>query len=321
MIFLLGAMTFVLSVGAVRGFLEVSKRRLVDHPTARSSHSRPTPTGGGFPVIVVFLIASGAALALHVVSRPSLWGPAALCVGLLGLVGLLDDLFDLPRSARYAVHLLVAATVVCWIGHPGPHAGWLGVAAFAAWVVFFTGLVNAVNFMDGIDAIVGGTGVVILSFFAWFTQEPLWILAGASYAGFLVFNVPPARLFMGDAGSTALGGLVSIAVLSEGTALNPCHLVVLVPLIGDSAYTIFRRLLRRENIFRAHHSHIYQRLLRADCSHGAISGGYIGATIALGMLAVSGSQIAGAFGVVTWMMAVVTLETFIATRRVPFTRA
>jgi UDP-N-acetylmuramyl pentapeptide phosphotransferase/UDP-N-acetylglucosamine-1-phosphate transferase len=311
---------FVLSVGAVRAFLEVSRRRLVDRPGARSSHERPTPTGGGFPAIVVFLAVAAVAVALDVVSGGPRWWAAALCAGTLGLLGLVDDAFDLPRSARYATHVLVATAIVHWVGHPGPRFGLGGAAASVAAVVFVTGLINAFNFMDGIDALVGSTGVLIVGFLAWVTHDPIWILLAACYCGFLVFNLPPARIFMGDAGSTALGGLVGVAVLSGRAALEPRHFLIFAPLIGDSAYTVVRRLLRRENILKAHHSHMYQRLLRAGHSHARISGSYAAATLALGAWAVWAGNGAAWVGVLGCIALAIALEIYLSRRGVPFRR-
>ena len=320
MIALLSGLALALSAASVRGFLAVSRRRFLDAPGARSSHVRPTPTGGGFPALAVFICVAGAGVLLGAVTGGPRWWAALLCAGVLALLGLVDDARGLPRFARYAVHALVAVAIVHWVGHPGPSAGPWAVWSYVASVVFVTGLINAFNFMDGIDALVGGTGVVIVTFLAWFTRDALWILLAATYSGFLVFNAPPARIFMGDAGSTALGGLVGVALLSGRTTLETRHLLILVPLIGDSSYTIVRRLIRRENIFKAHHSHIYQRLLRAGHTHGWISGWYAAATFALGLLVLSGNRSGVLVGAVACGLAVVPLEVHLARRGVPFTR-
>ena len=173
--------------------------------------------------------------------------------------------------------------------------------------------------MDGIDALVGGTGIVILSFLAVLIQDPLWFLLAASYAGFLVFNLPPARIFMGDAGSTVLGGLVAVALLSGRDHLGPRHLLLLGPLIGDSVYTIARRLLRGENVTRAHHSHLYQRLIRAGHSHARVSAGYLIATLAMGLLMALGGNAGAGVGAVTCAFMIVLIERHLSRRAVPFT--
>jgi UDP-N-acetylmuramyl pentapeptide phosphotransferase/UDP-N-acetylglucosamine-1-phosphate transferase len=318
---LLAIVAFVMSAGAVRAFLAVSRHRFVDRPGARSSHTQPTPTGGGFPALVVFLATTVVAVVLGAVSGgPRLWA-AALCAIALGLLGLIDDARDLPRSLRYGVHVLVAAAIVYWVGHPGASTGLPAMGAFVASVLVVTALINTFNFMDGIDALVGGTGVVIVAFLAALTHDPVWILLAASFSGFLVFNLPPARIFMGDAGSTTLGGLVGVAVLSGRASLELRHLVIFVPLIGDSVYTITQRLIHRENIFRSHHSHVYQRLLRAGHSHARISGCYGGATFALGLIAVCGNNRAALIGAIGCVVVLAAVEVHLARRRIPFTRA
>jgi Fuc2NAc and GlcNAc transferase len=316
----LSVLAFVSSVCAVRAFLEVSRRRLIDQPGARSSHTEPTPTGGGFPAIVVFLAVASLAVALGVVPGGPRWWATALCAGVLGLLGLIDDAFDIPRSARYATHVVVATAIVHWVGHPGPRYGvGAGAAALGA-VVFVTGLINAFNFMDGIDALVGGTGILIAAFVAWITHDPMWVLLAACYGGFLVFNIPPARIFMGDAGSTTLGGLVGVALLSGRAVLEPRHLLILAPLIGDSAYTFARRLARGENVVRAHHSHLYQRLLRAGHSHGRISGWYAAATLAFGAVAAWAGDRGALVAVFGCAAAIAGAELYLFRRGVSFTR-
>jgi UDP-N-acetylmuramyl pentapeptide phosphotransferase/UDP-N-acetylglucosamine-1-phosphate transferase len=318
---LLCAVAFALSAGAVYAFLLTVRRRLVAQPGARSSHSRPTPTGGGLPTVAAFLLVACFAVQIGVIAGGPRWWAAVLCAGTLGLLGLLDDACDLPRSLRYAAQLVIAATTVHWLGHPGPSGRFLGKGVLLASVVGYTALVNAFNFMDGIDALVAGTGAVICGFLAWFTGDPIWFLLACSYGGFLVFNIPPARIFMGDAGSTALGGLVGVAVLSGHDSLRPGQYLIFGPLLGDSAYTIARRLIRGENIFMAHHSHVYQRLLRAGHSHAVISGGYAATTMALGLLVARGNNVAAVAGASGCATALALLELHLARRKIPFTRS
>jgi UDP-N-acetylmuramyl pentapeptide phosphotransferase/UDP-N-acetylglucosamine-1-phosphate transferase len=311
---------FATSAVFVFVFFRIARQRLLDQPGARSSHVRPTPTGGGIALLAAWLVVSGACLALGVLSHGRTFWVAAASAALLGVVGLLDDLHDLPRSARYAVQLAVAAGAVSFLGVPslGPLPAWL---VYPAAIVGFTYLVNAFNFMDGIDALVAGTGAIILGFLAYFSGNPAWLVLAGAYLGFLIHNLPPARLFMGDAGSTALGALVSVALLAERAALRPAELLVLGPLIGDSAYTLMRRLLRGENVFQAHHSHIYQRLLRAGHSHGRISAGYALATLAIGCsIALFGD--AGAWAsLLALVLSLLGAEAYLERQKVPFTRA
>jgi UDP-N-acetylmuramyl pentapeptide phosphotransferase/UDP-N-acetylglucosamine-1-phosphate transferase len=187
-------------------------------------------------------------------------------------------------------------------------------------VLLVTGLINAVNFMDGIDALVGSTGCIILAYLGWRTRDPVWLVFAAAYAGFLPFNWPPARLFMGDAGSTTLGGLVGVALIAGRDELASSDLVVLVPLLGDASYTLLRRLLRQENVVLAHHSHLYQRLLRAGASHGRISLGYAFATLASAGLASTLGSTGALIALAACAGLVLVLELHLARKGVPFTR-
>jgi UDP-N-acetylmuramyl pentapeptide phosphotransferase/UDP-N-acetylglucosamine-1-phosphate transferase len=218
---------------------------------------------------------------------------------------------------RYLVQVAVAVLVVWLAGGPGVGRH---PAAIVAATVVATGFINAFNFMDGIDALVAGTGVVILGFLSWFTSDALWMVLAASYAGFLAFNLPPARVFMGDAGSTSLGGLVATAVLAGRASLEARHLLIFLPLVGDAIYTVTRRLLRGENIFAAHHSHLYQRLLRAGHSHARISASYAAATFVVGLVAAWGGAGACAAAAIVWLGLMGLQEAYLARRGVPFTR-
>jgi UDP-N-acetylmuramyl pentapeptide phosphotransferase/UDP-N-acetylglucosamine-1-phosphate transferase len=310
---------FVTSALAVWLFMRIARRSLVDKPGGRSSHALPTPTGAGFPAVCVGLASASLGVLLGVVA----WGPAywaaAVCAVVLSCLGLADDALDLPRSLRYAAHLCVAAAAVVWLG---PFAA-ESVFAFAlglAALVLVSGLINAFNFMDGIDALVAGTGGLILAYLGFRSGDAAWLCFAAAYAGFLLFNLPPARTFMGDAGSTTLGGLVAIALLSARTRLALADLAVLLPLMGDAGYTILRRLLRGENIFLAHHSHVYQRLFRAGLPHGKISFAYAVATALAAWLGGAFGN-AGALAAVAGCAALVLgLELYLTRRGVPFAR-
>lgn len=312
MIALLSTLAFIASAVAVRVYLAVSRRHVVDEPGARSSHSIPTPTGGGFPAVVAFLVVGAIAVQMEAVSGGTRFWVSFGSASVLSLLGLLDDAFDLPAAIRFLCHTLVALAIVYFLGHPGPQAGTLSFVAAAVSVIAIVGLINAFNFMDGIDALVGGTGIVIVLFLAMLTHDSLWFFLAASYAGFLVFNLPPARIFMGDAGSTTLGGLVAIALLSGRDSLEPRHLLLFGPLIGDSAYTLVRRLLRGEHVWRAHHSHLYQRLIRVGHSHARISACYVVATLVVGLLVTVGGGVTSAVvAAIVCVLAIVLIERYL----------
>ncbi|MGB5811726.1 MAG: glycosyltransferase family 4 protein [Polyangiales bacterium] len=276
-----------LSSAALSGFgvwllLKRFGSRLVDLPNERSSHTRPTPRSGGIAFVGAFLLATSiASLMVEGGERTQLQRTVMVLVP-LWIVGIIDDVRGLPASLRYLVHLGVAVTAVTWFGPlPGVDAmlGSPWLSAFVA-VIGVTALINFYNFMDGLDGLVAGTSTVQLAFFAFYLHQPVWWLLVAALIPFLLWNWPPAKVFMGDSGSTVLGGAVAVALLQapDSIALWSATAVT-VPVVGDAALTVIRRLLRRENIFEAHKTHVYQRLNQGGWSHGRVSGAYVGLTL------------------------------------------
>jgi UDP-GlcNAc:undecaprenyl-phosphate GlcNAc-1-phosphate transferase len=187
---------------------------LVDHPDPRKVHKRPTPRAGGVAIFAAFLLAGALSVTLGG-GDPGPWLGLATLGTAIFLLGLIDDLRPLPWQLRLVVQAAVAMAAVVWLLPP---AGMPSRAAAVFWVV---GLVNAFNMLDNMDALSGGTAAIAaayLSLLGWLSAEataqwaPYMILLGA-VAGFLWWNRPPARIFMGDCGSTLLG-----FVLGVGTA-------------------------------------------------------------------------------------------------------
>jgi UDP-N-acetylmuramyl pentapeptide phosphotransferase/UDP-N-acetylglucosamine-1-phosphate transferase len=259
------------------------------------------------------------AVQLGVLSDGPCWWSVLFAGAILAPLGLLDDRLNLPRGLRYGAHLCVAVATCYWLWSPKA-SGAAGLAIGLLLAIFITGLINSFNFMDGIDALVGSCGCLILAFIGLRADEALWLLLSAAYAGFLVFNLPPARVFMGDAGSTTLGAWVAIALWSEHEILGVADLAPLVPLIGDSAYTILRRLVRGENVLLAHHSHLYQRLLRSGLSHGRISAGYALATALAGLLGYALGRLGMLLVLVAWSLSTLAFEYYLSQKGVPFVR-
>jgi UDP-GlcNAc:undecaprenyl-phosphate GlcNAc-1-phosphate transferase len=188
---------------------------LVDHPDPRKVHTRPTPRAGGIAIVAGFLLAGGAWVAWEGAGSDAPL-PWLMALGfLVFLLGLLDDLRPLPWQLRLAVQAVVAAGAVAWVLPPADL--WLRAAAWF-WVV---ALVNAFNMLDNMDALSGGTAAiaaVYLALLGWLSGDGAgeWVaysVLAAAVAGFLWWNRPPARIFMGDCGSTFLG-----FVLGVGTA-------------------------------------------------------------------------------------------------------
>lgn len=243
------------------------KRQMVDVPNARSSHRVATPRGGGGAIVA----ATTVALAWWSWSSGSAALAGSLIGGLVAAgVGFLDDHRPVPPPIRLIGHSAAAVLAVASLG--GTSLGGLVGAGLAA--VFVAWLINLTNFMDGIDGIAGVqtltvcvTGAVLSQLVApgtgqWF--EPA-ILAVATI-GFLVWNWPPARVFMGDVGSGYVGFMVAVLTLraaSVAPVLGWCWLILSGVFIVDATFTLARRALRGDRLFEAHRSHAYQHLALA----------------------------------------------------------
>lgn len=271
-------------------------QHLLDIPNDRSSHTQPTPRGGGLGFIVAFAVTSALAKLSEVLvsyfgnsydSQLTKPNPAFLWLILtpLVIIGIIDDQRGVPASLRYLIQLIAAGVTVAYFGtFPQPWLTGLGtvgtIIAIAFTIIGMTAFINFYNFMDGLDGLVAGVTAVQLSFLGYYLNQPLFWLLAAALLGFLWWNWSPAKIFMGDAGSTVLGASVAIALLNSNT--DPIQawsaLTITLPLIGDAIYTLIRRLIRRENIFKAHRTHLYQRLQQAGWSHAQVAIAYIIAT-------------------------------------------
>ncbi len=269
----LAGASFVISLAIVR--LMAQKSYLLDIPSDRSSHLQPTARGGGLGFVVAFAITS-------VILAPQelgLW----LVLTPVAVVGILDDLYNLPASIRYLVQLISAleAVIIYW-GLPNYLDN---LFLFLATAIAITALINFYNFFDGLDGLLGGVSIVQLSFLAFYLDRPQWLLLVAALGGFLWWNWSPAKIFMGDVGSTFLGTCIAVCLLDPSD--NYIHTwsasAVILPLVTDTAYTIICRLLRKENIFQAHRSHLYQRLQQTGWTHQSVAIAYISLTTAIAL--------------------------------------
>jgi Fuc2NAc and GlcNAc transferase len=264
---------------------------VLDVPNARSSHSVATPRGGGLAIV---LAATTGVVMLALVGRMDMRLLIALAGGTaVAAVGFADDRRSVRAEIRLAVHTGAALWAVIWLGglpalRVGDHLMVLGRFGDLLAILGVVWSLNLFNFMDGIDGIaaseaifVAGGGAV-LGFLGGYTAgvSAAGAVLGASCAGFLPWNWPPARIFMGDAGSGYLGYVIAVLALAA-THDNPAALCVWLILGGaffvDASVTLVRRLLRSEPVHQAHRSHAYQRLARRWRSHRRV-------TVALTML-------------------------------------
>lgn len=307
---------FAVSAGitwlATRQLIPILRQRgIMDVPNPRSSHASPTPRGGGLAVL------SGLA-AGWVLSR--LLGGVApdaclpLALGLVALVGLWDDVRGgVSRILRLSLQLAAAGIVVwCWepltvLPLPEPLSfslGFWGVPISMLWLV---GVTNIVNFLDGIDgfatgqALLAGSGLAVLGALR---SDPWMLTLGSALAGaclgFLPFNWHPARVFLGDVGSSVIGFGLAAAALSPGGMPSEdgvfATALLLWFFLADGTTTLARRALRGRPVWRAHRQHLYQRLVRSGLRHSQVTVCILGLALipaTLGVLSVATASTAG----------------------------
>jgi len=255
-------------------------RGIVDHPDARRSHAMATPRGGGLAIAAALLVV----LALTGPRHADAFALAVL-VAALALLGWLDDRFGLAVRWRLLIQFGIATAMLFWmggmhsitIGHHLVYQPWLwNVLALVA-VIW---LINLHNFMDGSDGLASVQGVwsglVFGALFAW-SGFPFPALVAFSLAaaclGFLYWNRPVARIFMGDTGSILLGGIVAWLALFgavSGSISVWSSLVICALFVVDATATLVLRLARGERWYTPHRQHAYQRLIGAGWSHGRV---------------------------------------------------
>jgi len=260
---LVPTLAFCLSAALIRLLLTPAVRQwFLDHPNPRSLHASPIPRVGGLGMMPAAL--AGMAMA------GGAWLAAALALALM-VLSLVDDWKSLSPALRLPLHLVVAGAFA-WFALP--QASPVGVAVLGLAIGWMT---NLYNFMDGADGLAGGMALIGFGVYALAAalggHAPFALvnlsIAGAA-AGFLVFNFPPARVFMGDAGSIPLGFLAAALGLqgwSEGLWPLWFPLVTFGPFVVDASVTLARRALRGERVWQAHRSHYYQRIILLGWSH------------------------------------------------------
>lgn len=266
-----------------------------DRPNHRSLHDGAVPRAGGWAVFAGWAVALALAPPPPGFPPPA-WGTLLGAVAALFAVSLADDLRGLAPGWRLAVHavaaLALAASLDAW-----PGGGAAGIAAVALVLIAAT---NFFNFMDGSDGLAGA--MALCGFAAYAAAAALagapfaaWLALAAAIVPFLARNWPPARLFLGDAGSVPLGFLAAaagIAGAAAGTWPGWFPVVVFLPFLADATVTLLSRALRGERVWEAHRTHYYQRLVRQGAGHrgalalyGALMAGCAASAVACAALA------------------------------------
>lgn len=285
-------MIFILVVSALAAWALTAalrqyalKRNVLDIPNARSSHTRPTPRGGGVAFVLVFSLFAAISTALPINTPPGTWAVISACL-IVAVTGFIDDHRPLPARWRLVGHA-AGAGILLWsfggvpaltlFGYPVD----FGLAGGVIGLLYIIWLLNLYNFMDGIDGLaaaqtlcvaLGGAALYGLLGHTQLIWLPL-LLAG-SVTGFLVWNFPPAKIFMGDAGSGFLGITLAAFSLRAGH-IDPnlfyCWLILSGVFICDATLTLLRRLVNGEKVYQAHRSHAYQYAARHYASHKTVT--------------------------------------------------
>lgn len=278
---------FFMVAGAISLLLTSALRRyalsksLIDVPNARSSHTVPTPRGGGVAIVLSFLFLLPVLPVFSILPWSSTWALMGAGVG-IAVLGFLDDHGHIAARWRLLGHFSAAMWALFWLGGIPPltimgvtfDMGWVGLVLATLYLVW---MLNLYNFMDGIDGLASLEAIFVclsaaliyallgLGSLAW---APL--LLSCAVAGFLYWNFPPAKIFMGDAGSGFLGVTLGIFSLQAAWA-SPSLIWVWVILMGvfivDATFTLIRRLVRGDKVYEAHRSHAYQYASRKFGRH------------------------------------------------------
>jgi len=239
-------------------------KTILDHPNERSSHSITTPTSGGIIIVLVNT--------LYSIFTNSYLG---LIVLPLAIVGVLDDWRDSRQWIRFTVQFFVSNILVFngkyFSVFVEDNNFILNLFIWAILILVCMTIINFVNFMDGIDGLVASNMIFIFVILSFSGIDNLVGVIGAT-TGFLIWNWHPAKVFMGDVGSTYLAAIYAASLLNSDSIIHFSSLLIIsFPLLGDALLTLLRRFFNGENIFTAHKKHLYQRLQQGGMNHAQVS--------------------------------------------------
>ena len=264
------------------------KNNHLDIPNERSSHSLPTPRGAGIAIVATFFVGLLILLVNDTISSRDFFTLAAPGL-IVAFIGRLDDLGRVTSAKLRLVGHFICASIAVWLTTGLPALPLtesiidFGVAGDIAAVIYLVWMLNLFNFMDGIDLITGiqtlttCLGAAILLVVS--TDSDLWLLVAvmaAAIFGFMYFNLPPAKIFLGDVGSGFIGftiGAISLVVGKDEPLVAWSMIILLSVFVTDATVTLLRRLLNREHVYVAHRTHAYQHLSKKLNHHLPVSVG------------------------------------------------
>ncbi|OGQ54831.1 MAG: UDP-phosphate alpha-N-acetylglucosaminyl 1-phosphate transferase [Deltaproteobacteria bacterium RIFCSPLOWO2_02_FULL_53_8] len=302
-------LVFAAFIGGISSLLTailIRRLRVFDIPNERSSHSMPTPRGGGLAIVIGFLLGVSLIqiIGTAVPLRSQYFFGFLFSLILIASVSFYDDIQHRGIKVKLVTQLvsilivMAAGNVIDVVRLP-----WLGevhafIVLYPLTLVWLLGLTNAYNFMDGLDGMAASTAAVACGFFSYIAFREgshfaylVSLALGAATLGFLVFNWSPAKIFMGDVGSTFLGfAFATLAIVAARYDHGHTSLFVMPLLlfhfIFDSIFTLIRRLRNGDNVFQAHRTHLYQLINRLGYSHKAVTLIYAGLALIQGVAAI-----------------------------------
>jgi UDP-N-acetylmuramyl pentapeptide phosphotransferase/UDP-N-acetylglucosamine-1-phosphate transferase len=249
------------------------RHRIIDIPNERSSHTKPTPRGGGLAIVISWYLGISLLFYFKMIDRPLYL--SLMSGSLLAIISLLDDLINLKPIFRLLVQTISASLAIFFLPALKPfeilgmHLTYT-IIIYPILIIGIVWFINIFNFLDGIDAYASLEAIFLAFVLFLFTENSINLILIASISGFLYWNWPKAKIFMGDVGSTQLGFILIVLGIYFH---NQCQfsfinwLMLSSPFWFDATYTLYRRWKNKEKITQAHRKHAYQRIVQSGFSH------------------------------------------------------
>jgi len=262
---------------SIKKLLPYFRNNFISYPNERSLHKKPIPLGGG---ILIFIF-STIFLSFNKNYIPIYCFP-------LGIIGVLDDKYNIDKKYRFFIQI-ITSLILLFFSETKVILNFTDVFLINFLCIFLiiflaTGIINFINFMDGVDGLVGISMSIIFIFAGINFYNDIWPLI-SSILGFLIWNWKPAKIFMGDSGSTFLGAFYVGLIFNAQNFYDQIGLILIgTPLLADSLFCLISRAIKKQSIFDAHNQHLYQRLVKSGWSHSKVSILYASAITFLGFV-------------------------------------
>lgn len=326
---LLAFLTMLLSLTITPLVIKLSKKlNATDKPNHRKMHTGPIPTLGGLAIFTSFMVGLLILQPVDAYHLPILIGAVTMIV-----LGVFDDLFDLPARTKFVVQIAVAALIVYWGGLQVefinlPFGGEIEFGFFSSiiTILWIVGVTNAMNFIDGLDGLAAGVSSI-----AFLTLAAMAVIMGNVYvatmafilffstAGFLRYNFFPAKIFMGDTGALFLGYMISVLALLGFKNVTVISFIIPIFILGvpisDTLIAMVRRFINKQPLSSPDSAHLHHRLIRAGFTHKqtvlfiyALSAMFSAAAVLFSMTTVWGSILIFSIALLTMQVLIENLE-------------